>query len=124
MAASPANLLLVEDEDSLRELVAHFLRRAHYHVVEAEDGAKALDRYEDSGPFDVALVDLNLPRCSGVEVCRRIRDANPSQPIIICSGAVLSSHESELSAIGITEILTKPYPPNVLLARIAGALAE
>jgi len=123
MADSPVNLLLVEDEDGLRELVAHFLRRAHYHVVEAEDGGAAIDRYEDSGPFDVALVDLNLPCCSGVEVCRRIRGANPSQPIIICSGAVLSSHETELAAIGVTEYLTKPYRPNVLLARIAGALA-
>jgi DNA-binding response OmpR family regulator len=123
MAATPANLLLVEDEDSLRELVAHFLRRAHYHVVEAEDGGAAIDRYQDSGPFGLALVDLNLPRFSGVEVCRRIRDANPEQPIIICSGAVLSSHETELSAIGVTEYLTKPYPPNVLLARIACVLA-
>lgn len=123
MASSPANLLLVEDEEGLRELVAHFLRRASYHVVEAEDGGAAIERYHDSGPFDVALVDLNLPCCSGVEVCRRIRVTNPSQAIIICSGAVLSTHETELSAIGITEYLTKPYPPNVLLARIAGALA-
>jgi DNA-binding response OmpR family regulator len=123
MADSPVSLLLVEDEDCLRELVAHFLRRACYHVVEAEDGGAAIDRFQDSGPFDIALVDLNLPRYSGVEVCRRIRDANPAQPIIICSGAVLSTHETELSAIGVTEYLTKPYPPSVLLARIAGALA-
>ena len=87
MAASPANLLLVEDEEGLRELVAQFLRRARYRVIEAEDGEKAIDRYNDSGPFDIALVDLNLPRFSGVEVCRRIRDSNPSQSIIICSGS-------------------------------------
>jgi DNA-binding response OmpR family regulator len=112
-------LLLVEDEEGLRELVAQFLRRACYSVIEAVDGLDGIDRFRDSGPFDLALVDLNLPGCSGVDVCREIRRLVPLQPILICSGAVLNDHLVILNELGIGTPLTKPYPPDLLLARIA-----
>ena len=74
MAMNPlGTLLLVEDEDRLRGLVAQFLRGEGFRVVEAADGPQGVERFRDSGPFDLALVDLNLPIFSGVEVCRRIK---------------------------------------------------
>lgn len=116
------SLLLVEDEDGLRGLVAAFLRAAGYVVVEAADGPAAVDRFGDSGPFDLAIVDLNLPGFSGVEVCRRLRAARPDQPILICSAAVLPDFEGALRQLGVEHILTKPFHPDALLAHIAGRL--
>lgn len=116
------SLLLVEDEDGLRHLVAQFLQAAGYRVVEAPDGPTAVDRFSDSGPFDLALVDLNLPGFSGVEVCRRIRQAEPAQPILICSAAILPDFEGALNELRIEHYLTKPFHPDVLLAHITHRL--
>ena len=116
------SLLLVEDEHLLRGLVAQFLRGADYGVVEAADGAEGVARFADAGPFDLALVDLNLPVFSGVEVCRRIRRLRPAQPILICSAAILDDHADALLALGIDHFLTKPYHPEDLLEHIAREL--
>lgn len=117
-------LLLVEDEVVLRSLIAQFLRGADYGVVEAGDGPEGVERFADSGPFDLALVDLNLPGFTGVEVCRRIRRTQPDQRIMICSAAILDDHEDALHDLGIDHFLTKPYHPKALLDHIEGALGS
>jgi DNA-binding response OmpR family regulator len=116
-------LLLVEDEHTLRGLVAHFLRIARYDVVEAADGQEGVDRFMELGPFDLALVDLNLPILCGVEVCRRIRAVTPDQPILVCSAAILAESEVALRQLGISRFLTKPYLPDALLRQIRDAMS-
>lgn len=117
------SLLLVEDEDGLRRLVFEFLQAEGFRVVEAADGPAAVERFEDSGPYDLALLDLNLPGFSGVEVCRRIRASNPAQPILICSAAVMPEVEGDLKTLQVHQFLSKPFHPETLLARIAASLA-
>ncbi len=117
-------LLLVEDEQVLRTLVAEFLRRAGYVVAEAADGPKALERYRAEGPFDALMVDLNLPGYSGAEVCRRVRRIDPDQPILVASAAILPEHRVILDAVGNIEKLTKPYHPEILLARLDALCAQ
>lgn len=112
------SLLLVEDERTLRCLVAQFLRSEGYRVVEAGDGPDGVARFADSGPFDLALVDLNLPIFSGVEVCRQIKERQRDQKIMICSAAIVCEHEAALISLGIERFLTKPYHPEELLAQI------
>ena len=87
------SLLLVEDEDVLRMLVAQFLRAEGFSVCEAADGAEGVEKFAEAGPFDLLLVDLNLPFLSGIEVCRRVRKQNPGQKILICSAAIIPEHE-------------------------------
>jgi DNA-binding response OmpR family regulator len=111
-------LLLVEDEDRLRGLIAQFLRGEGFAVVEAGDGPEGARRFADSGPFDLVLLDLNLPVYSGVEVCRRIKLENPSQAVMICSAAVLPNHENALSDLGVRHYLSKPYHPDDLIEHI------
>ena len=115
----PGNLLLVEDEHRLRNLVAQFLRNEGYHVVEAADGPDGVKAFTDSGPFDLVLVDLNLPGFSGVEVCRRIKRVRLDQRMMICSAAIMGDHESALAALGVDHYLTKPYHPEDLIAHVA-----
>ncbi len=113
------SLLLVEDEHGLRRLVAEFLRGASSEVVEAADGPEGVAAYEAHGPFDLAMLDLNLPGFSGVEVCRQIRSAKADQKVLICSAAIVPEYESALLGMGVGDFLTKPYHPEVLLAHVS-----
>ncbi len=112
-------LLLVEDENLLRRLIGEFLRGEGFEVIEAADGLQGVGLYSGEGPFDVVLLDLNLPFLSGVEVCHRIKTQEPLQPVLICSGAILDNHISALQALNVEHFLTKPYHPLDLLDRIA-----
>ena len=114
-------LLLVEDEHTLRILIAQFLRGENFEVVEAADGLEGVGLFSSQGPFDLVLLDLNLPRLPGVEVCRRIKLEQPMQPVIICSAAILDDHINELHAMQVEQFLTKPYHPLELLDRIPRA---
>jgi CheY-like chemotaxis protein len=112
-------LLLVEDESVLRRLIAEFLRGEGFEVIEAADGLQGATLYAGYGPFDVVLLDLNLPMLSGVDVCRRIKGLRPHQPVLICSAAILEWHMAELQDLNVDQFLTKPYHPLDLLDRIA-----
>jgi DNA-binding response OmpR family regulator len=117
-------LLLVEDEARLRGLIALFLRMEGFDVVEAENGIRGVERFDDSGPFELVIVDLDLPRLPGVEVCRRIKASAPEQAILVCSAAILEPHFTVLDRLEIDRILTKPYLPASLLREIDWAMMK
>jgi DNA-binding response OmpR family regulator len=116
-------LLLVEDEAVLRRLIADFLRGEGFEVVEAADGSQGATLYAGHCPFDVVLLDLNLPLLSGVDVCRRIKALRPQQPVLICSAAILDWHVEALHELQVDQFLTKPYHPLDLLDRIARVMS-
>jgi len=114
-------ILLVEDEENYRDPLALSLRRDGYEVVEAQDGAAAMERFEAAGraggpgTIDLVLLDLMLPRLPGTEVCRRIRRTS-SVPVIM-----LTAKNSEVDKIvgleiGADDYVTKPYSYRELLA--------
>jgi DNA-binding response OmpR family regulator len=117
-------IFLVEDERLLRTLIAQFLRAEGHDVVEAADGAEGVELFATRGPFDVILLDLNLPVLCGIEVCRRIKAQNPAQSVIICSAAILDDHMAALTDLQVDQFLTKPYHPRDLLERVAIELAR
>lgn len=117
-------LLLVEDESVLRRLIAEFLRGEGYEVVEAADGSQGAALYAGQCPFDLVLLDLNLPFLSGVDVCRRIKAMRPHQPVLICSAAILDYHVVALQDMNVDQFLTKPYHPLELLERIGREIAR
>ena len=120
-------ILLVEDEENYREPLALGLRRDGFEVVEAQDGAAAIERFEAAGrsggpaPIDLVLLDLMLPRLSGTEVCRRIRRIS-RVPVIM-----VTAKDSEVDKIvgleiGADDYVTKPYSYRELLARVHAVL--
>ena len=117
-------LLLVEDEHLLRRLVAEFLRGEAFDVIEAADGLEGVRLFESHGPFDLVLLDLNLPMLSGLDVCGRMKQKQPLQPVLICSAAILEDHLAALRALDVDQFLTKPYHPLELLEQIARVLSR
>ena len=115
-----ARVLVVEDEQSLREPLVYLLQKEGYDVVEAEDGNKAIIAFEEHGA-DLVLLDLMLPGISGNEVCRVIRQTS-QVPIIM-----LTAKDSEIDKvvgleIGADDYVTKPYSTRELLARMKAVL--
>ena len=113
-------VLVVEDEQSLREPLVYLLQKEGYEVLEAEDGIKALSLFETERP-DLILLDLMLPGKSGSEVCRSIR-ATSNVPIIM-----LTAKDGEIDKvvgleIGADDYVTKPYSTRELLARMKAVL--
>lgn len=113
-------VLLVEDENDLRKIIANYLKQANFTVVEAADGEQALSLFAD-GEYDLVILDLMLPKVNGYEVCLDIRRSS-KVPIVI-----LTARDSEIDELrgfncGADEYIAKPFIPNILIARIKSLL--
>ncbi len=113
-------ILVVEDETSFSEALEFLLGKEGFSVVNAENGAEALRKF-DQGGIDLVLLDLMIPEVSGTEVCRQIR-AKSRVPIIM-----LTAKDSEVDKvvgleIGADDYVTKPYSSRELIARIRAVL--
>jgi DNA-binding response OmpR family regulator len=113
-------ILVVDDDQELAGLIGYALRQAGYLVVDAADGAAALAAFERESPA-LVILDANLPRLDGFEVCRRIR-AGSRVPIMMLT--VRSGEEDQVQALdlGADDYLTKPFSPRTLLARVRALL--
>lgn len=114
-------ILVVEDENSIREVEAAYLKRSGYSVLEAEDGKKAFEMFKTETP-DLVLLDLNLPEIDGINLCKKIREINKSIPIIMVTARVEEIDEIIGLEIGADDYIKKPFSPNILVARVASLL--
>lgn len=118
-----ARILIAEDDQDIRELVALTLQFHGHEVVSAVDGAEALEKAQGD-PFDVILMDVRMPRMTGYEACRRMREIDVTRevPIIFLSA---KGQESEIKAgmeAGATQYILKPFTPEVLAGKISEIL--
>jgi DNA-binding response OmpR family regulator len=120
MAVETRRILLVEDEKSIRSAVAAYLEREGYWVTPVEDGQAALDEF-DRHKFDVIVLDLMLPKVSGEEVCRRIRNAS-DVPIIMLTAKGEEEDRIAGLELGADDYLVKPFSPRELVARVRALL--
>lgn len=109
-------ILIVEDEDILREIVKDYLLNGGYEVLEAADGNEALSLFEEH-EVHLVILDIMLPEVDGWSVCRRIRKSS-NVPIIMLTAR--SDEEDTLLGfeLGADDYVTKPYSPQILLARV------
>lgn len=102
-------LLIVEDDDGFRETAAQWMRRKGHNVEQAANGQEAL-RQTDRRHFDVAVVDMNMPGISGLEVLQRMKDRSPDTEVIILTGQATVQNAVEAMKMGACDYLTKPFP--------------
>lgn len=110
-------ILIVEDELSLQQQLADELRAQDYVVDVAADGEEGL-YFGQEYPIDLAIIDLGLPKLEGVEVIKRLREANHSYPILILTARNRWQEKVEGLEAGADDYMTKPFHPQELSARI------
>ncbi len=117
-----AKILVVDDEPNIREVVSLYLRREGHAVVPAADGEEALELYRQTRP-DLVVLDLILPKLSGLEVARRIQSERHVLLIMLTAKGEEEDRLLGLS-VGADDYVTKPFRPRGLVARVAALLRE
>lgn len=121
MQIEKERIVIVEDDPKLAQLITEFLQVQGYLVELIEDGAAAVDRILAAPPALVVL-DLMLPGEDGLSICRRLREAGFSRPILMLTA--LSEEQDHIKGLelGADDFVTKPVRPQILLARIRALL--
>ena len=109
-------ILVVEDEETIREVLALNLRMAGYEVTEAGSAEQALSVFD--GSYDVALLDIMLPGMNGFSLCETLRRDSPTIGIIMLSAKALETDKIKGLSIGADDYMTKPFSLSELLARV------
>jgi two-component system alkaline phosphatase synthesis response regulator PhoP len=122
-----SRILLVEDEEALRLFVGDSLRNEGYSVDYASDGAEGLEKATRrlspaSPPLDLIILDIMLPRKDGFEVCRAIRAAGRSTPILMLTARSQTADTVNGLKIGADDYVTKPFNMGELMARVGALL--
>lgn len=115
-----AKILVVDDEPNIREVVGLYLRRDGHAVVSAADGEEALEVYRRTRP-DLVVLDLMLPKVSGLEVCRRIQ-AERRVPLIMLTARGEEEDRIVGLGLGADDYVIKPFSPRELAARVGAVL--
>src|SRR5437588_2955873 len=116
-----ANIALVDDDKNILASVSMLLEQEGYHVRTFTDGAAALTALTTTPP-DLAILDIKMPRMDGLELLRRLRQANPELPVIF-----LTSKDEEIDELmglnaGADDYIRKPFSQRLLLERVRAVL--
>ena len=114
-------VLVVDDESRMRKLVRDFLVKKDFEVLEAGDGAEAIDIFFATKDIALVILDVMMPKMDGWQVCREIR-AYSQVPIIMLTAK--SDERDELLGfeLGVDEYISKPFSPKILVARVEAIL--
>ena len=123
MAETKKNILVIEDEEDIRELVRYNLERERFSVTEAESGEAGLKAVARKTP-DLILLDLMLPGKDGMQICRELKqdDACRDIPVIMMTARGEESDVVTGLELGAEDYIIKPFSPKVLLARVKAVL--
>lgn len=123
MIKMPSNcILVVDDEQRMRKLIKDFLKAKGYSILEAEDGEKALEIFEENkNKITLILLDVMMPKLDGWSVLRQIRQAS-KVPIIMLTARGEEQDELFGFELGVDEYIAKPFSPKILVARVEAIL--
>ena len=122
--ASPPVILVIDDEATIREIVADILRMEGYSVITAAHGLTALEQVRaEPQRFALVLLDMIMPEINGEMMVRRLHEINPAIKIIICSGYTEQRLRNGFGTDEIAAFLPKPFQVHQLLTQVQQALA-
>jgi signal transduction histidine kinase/ActR/RegA family two-component response regulator len=119
--AGRARILVIDDEDSVRDVLSQMLRAKGHQVVAAASGEEGIEQFE-KGTFDLVLTDLGMPRVSGWEVGKAVKKMNPKVPVAMITGWGMELNRDKMSESGIDLVISKPFDFNRVLQLVLEAL--
>lgn len=119
LALKPARVLVVDDEPSVRDLVARVLERAGYTIALASDGPEALEAAGRFGSFDLLVTDVMMPRMKGDELARRLREIEPSLKVLYLTGYTDQLFREKITLWEDEAFLDKPCSVQGLLEAVS-----
>ena len=114
-------ILVVDDEGRMRKLVHDFLAKAGYQVLEAEDGAEAVDIFFSRKDISLVILDVMMPKMDGYQVLKEIRNYS-KVPVVMLTARAEEHDELKGFELGVDEYISKPFSPKILVARIEALL--
>ena len=114
-------ILVVDDEARMRKLVADFLAKEGFEVLEAEDGEKAMDLFYADKDIALVILDVMMPKMDGWQVLREIRESS-QVPVVMLTARADEKDELRGFELGVDEYVTKPFSPRTLVARVNAIL--
>ncbi len=115
-------ILIVDDESRMRKLLKDFLSVKGYHILEAEDGERAIEVYEENrNKIKLILLDVMMPKLDGWSVLRKIRQES-NLPVIMLTARGEEQDELFGFELGVDEYISKPFSPKILVARVDAIL--
>jgi CheY-like chemotaxis protein len=123
-AHATGTILLIDDDEAVRDLGAAVLERAGYQPLIATDGVEGVAALRaHSSEVVCVLLDLTMPRLDGADALSALRAVREDVPVILCSGYPEETAMALIAGMGVTAFLAKPYGPNQLIEKLEDALA-
>ena len=117
-SSGKGRVLVVDDEESIREIARRVLTRSGFEVVTASNGDEAVEIFSKDSDFDVVLLDLTMPGMSSAECMRRLREMKPDVRIVVASGYADGETVTEVMRAGADRFVQKPFHPLKLVAEL------
>jgi CheY-like chemotaxis protein len=117
----PVRILVIDDEESVRDILSRMLRTKGHQVVVASGGEEGIERFR-SEKFDMVFTDLGMPKISGWEVGKAIKEINPKVPIAMITGWGMEMNREKMSESGIDLVVSKPFDFDQVIELISEAI--
>ena len=114
-------ILVADDESRMRKLVSDFLSKKGYKIIEAADGAEAVDKFFETKDIALVITDVMMPKMDGWEVLKEIREYS-KVPVIMLTARGEERDELQGFDLGADEYISKPFSPKILVARVDALL--
>jgi len=120
---NPKKILVVDDEPDMRWILTNVLKKEGYRTITADDGKKAVQKVIENDP-DIILLDIRMPEMDGIQVLEKVREINPSTPVIIITAFADVKNAVQAMKLGAHDYLIKPFDNSELLLIIERALEK
>ena len=117
----PAQILVIDDEEAVRDILLQILHAKGHQVVLAANGEEGIERFKN-GAFDLVFTDLGMPRISGWEVSRTIKGIDPKVSIVMITGWGMEVNREKMNESGISFVVTKPFEFDDVILLVSKAL--
>jgi signal transduction histidine kinase/ActR/RegA family two-component response regulator len=117
----PARILVIDDEDAVRDILSRMLKAKGHQVVVASDGEEGIERFKNE-TFDLVFTDLGMPKISGWEVGKTIKGMNPKVPIVMITGWGMELNREKMNESGIDLIVSKPFQFDQVIELVSEAM--